>query len=154
MKTLIRLHQVLLVLAILSGCYSPELRDCTVTCGGSDECASDQVCTKGLCAAEGVSCGPGGNSATDAGIDAGARVTVHVMIEGSGRVELQGAGVCGVGGDRDCDISVARGAVTAPASAADGGHPFALWGSPAGNDQPATCMFTANSPVTVKAKFK
>lgn len=156
MKTLIRLHQILLVLAILSGCYSPELRDCTVTCSGSDECAGDQVCTKGLCAAEGVACGPGSNGATDAGMDAAPRVTVRVTIGGMGKVEIQGAGTCGDSpGERDCMISVVRGPVTATAIATEQMHPFDKWDSPVCNNQPPACTFSANGPsTTITAKFK
>ncbi len=147
MKTLIRLHQVLLVLAILSGCYAPEVRDCTVTCSGADECTGDQVCTKGLCAAEGVTCGPGG-MATDAGV-----VMVHVMIGGTGKVTL-GTSTCGDNGARDCMIAVERGSVTALAAPLQADHPFDKWESMTCNNQPASCTFTANGPTTIEAKFK
>jgi hypothetical protein len=31
-------------LAVLAGCYSPDLRDCTVSCATSADCAGSQVC--------------------------------------------------------------------------------------------------------------
>src|SRR4051812_979289 len=106
MKTIIRLHQVLLVLAILSGCYEPSIRDCTVSCSGTDECAGGQVCgSQGYCVEEGVTCT---NSATDAG---SSTVALRVQIDGSGKVEIVGAGSCGAGGIRDCTINVPKGAV-------------------------------------------
>lgn len=157
MKALIRIHQILLVLAILSGCYSPEIRDCTVTCAGSDECAGGQVCTKGFCAAEGVSCdnGPGPNPATDAGIDGALpRVMLHVKISGNGKVDVTGAASCGEGGMRDCMIAVFPGAVTATATAFQTDHPFDKWESMTCANAPATCMFVMTSPTTIEAKFK
>jgi hypothetical protein len=47
-------------LAVLAGCYRPELRDCVVTCAGEGDCADGQVCgTDGFCAAPEIagSCG-------------------------------------------------------------------------------------------------
>lgn len=42
---------VLLAVAAGSACYSPELRDCTVSCATADDCAGDQVCGRDrLCA--------------------------------------------------------------------------------------------------------
>lgn len=48
----------LLVVAIAAGgCYSPSLRDCTVSCANPTDCAGDQVCTSnGWCAAPEASC--------------------------------------------------------------------------------------------------
>jgi hypothetical protein len=38
-----------------AGCYSPAVRDCTVTCHGAGECASGQVCgSDGFCASPSV----------------------------------------------------------------------------------------------------
>ena len=136
MKTLIRLHQVLLVLAILSGCYEPELRDCTVTCEGATDCADGQTCSAGLCAANGVACVE--------------HVIVHVTVEGNGAVELGGTDSC----DRDCMISVVKGQVTAVATPANDQHPFDKWASTTCKDKPATCTFTASSPTTIQAKFR
>jgi hypothetical protein len=45
-----------LALLLLTGCYSPSLRDCTVVCEQSTDCGTGQICTAGHCAAPGVSC--------------------------------------------------------------------------------------------------
>lgn len=157
MKTLIRLHQVLLVLAILSGCYSPELRDCTVSCSGSDDCAGEQTCAKGFCAAKGVSCT--GAMVNDAGtdarpVDAAPQIVLHVMISGMGKVDVAGVGRCGDAGEHDCFFSVMRGTLTATAIPTQTDHPFEKWESMTCMGQPATCTFMANGPTTIDAKFK
>ncbi len=152
MRTLIRLHQLLLVLAILSGCYAPQVRDCTVTCSGAKDCAGGQVCgTDGFCAAAGVAgtCGPGG---VDAGVDAEPRVVLHVQVENEGRVDVDGASSCGGSGPADCMISVPRGPVVIRAVTLD--NPFDRWTTPNCAGQTTTCRFTASTSTTVGAKFK
>ncbi|MBA3502412.1 MAG: hypothetical protein H0T65_18755, partial [Deltaproteobacteria bacterium] len=64
-----------LVLACLVGCYSPSVRDCTVSCANPNDCAGDQVCTTdGWCAAPETACmgvAPDSSMATsDGSIDA------------------------------------------------------------------------------------
>jgi len=156
MKTLIRLHQFLLVLAILSGCYAPDLRDCTVTCGGATECASGQVCgADGFCAAPGVAgtCGAGG---VDASVDAGQTVMVRVMVMGNGQVDIPGAGTCGMTGPPDCVMQVPKNAhVVATAVTHDTNKPFDKWNSITCAGQDESCEFTAVlSVTTIVAKFK
>ena len=146
MKTLTRLHQVLLVLAILSGCYSPEVRDCTVSCSSADECAGGQVCNAmGYCADEGITCG---NSAVDAGDD---RVMLHVQVMGRGRVDVVGASSCGGAGPSDCMIPVMKGRVTL--NAVEIGNEFDRWTSGCTSGS-TTCSVTVDRAITVGAKFK
>ncbi len=154
MRTLTRLHQLLLIIAILSGCYSPELRDCTVTCSGANDCASGQICgSDGFCAGAGVAgtCGPGG---VDAGIDAAPRVMLRLQVEGTGRVEIVGAGMCGGNGPDDCTVSVPRGPVVITAITTQSDKPFERWTTPNCAGQPSSCMFTATTATTIGAKFK
>jgi hypothetical protein len=149
MKSLIRLHQLLLILAILSGCYAPDLRDCTVTCSGAKDCASGQVCgADGYCAAEDVagSCG----NAVDAAVDAVPSVMLRVTVDGDGHVDVVGGGSCS-----DCVMQVPKNAqlvVKAIAERID--HPFDRWTSLTCAGQTATCMFTVSGPTTVTAKFR
>jgi hypothetical protein len=155
MKHLIRLHQLLLILAILSGCYAPDLRDCTVTCSGATDCASGQVCgSDGYCAAEGVagSCG----NAVDAAVDGTPSVMVRVMVMGNGHVELVGAGTCGQSGPGDCVMQVPKNShVVANAVTHDSNKPFDKWVSTTCAGQDATCMFTAFlTTTTITAKFR
>ena len=67
--------RIALVLVCLVGCYSPSVRDCTVSCGGPGDCTGGQVCsTEGWCAAPETSCmgvAPDSSMATsDGGADA------------------------------------------------------------------------------------
>jgi hypothetical protein len=51
------LARVAAACALLAGCYSPEVRDCTVTCASSADCAGAQVCNGDhFCAAQGTTC--------------------------------------------------------------------------------------------------
>jgi hypothetical protein len=106
---------------VASACYSPDLRDCTVSCSAPGDCASGQMCgPQGFCAAPDVSCasgGGGGGGSSDAGVpirdahevdaetiapadampdppDAPTQTTVHVKIDGQGRVTIIGVGTC------------------------------------------------------------
>lgn len=156
MKSLIRLHQLLLIIAILSGCYAPDLRDCTVTCSGAKDCASGQVCgADGYCAAEGVagSCGNG----VDAAVDAPPTVMLRVMAEGKGHIDVLGVATCASNGGLppDCVMQVAKNAqVTVRAITEDSGKPFDRWTSTTCMGQNFSCTFTATSSTTVSAKFR
>lgn len=154
MKHLIRLHQLLLIITILSGCYAPDLRDCTVTCSGAKDCANGQLCgTDGYCAAEGIagSCG----DAVDAAVDAPESVMLRVTVSGSGHVDVPGAGTCGKSGPPDCVMQVPKNAqVVVKAIADDNEKPFEKWTSVTCAEQSATCTFTATVATTVAAKFR
>lgn len=67
---------------VVGGCYDPTTADCTVTCGGADECASDQICgSDGYCAAPEIAghCAP---------------VALEIVLDGDGVVTLDGIGEC------------------------------------------------------------
>ncbi len=152
MKSLIRLHQLLLIIAILSGCYAPELRDCTVTCSGAKDCASGQVCgADGYCAAQGVagSCGNG----VDAAVDAPPLVMLRVTAEGKCHIDVLGTGTC-AGMPPDCVMQVAKNAlVTVRAITDDPTKSFDQWTSMTCKGQGFSCTFTAVAATTVSAKF-
>lgn len=153
MKTLIRLHQFLLIIAILSGCYAPEVRDCTVTCSGASDCATGQVCGReGYCVAEGGgACG----AAVDAAVDAAPTVMLRVMVMGNGQVDVMGVGSCGASGVPDCMFQVPKnGRVMATAVTRDPGKPFDKWTSVTCTGQGAQCEFTAFLSTTITAKFR
>jgi len=48
--------KICVLLALLAACYSPSVRDCTVTCATGDQCGGGQVCAGGWCTAPDVSC--------------------------------------------------------------------------------------------------
>jgi hypothetical protein len=143
--------RIALVVALLAGCYDPELRDCTVECNSGDECADGQVCgTSGMCAAAEAAdeCAPGGGSAPP-------RVSLRVSIDGPGEVVVEGQGTCTTDDSHDpCMYSFAAGAlVTLHARAIDDEKPFEQWtGMCAG--QSATCTLAATPAMTVGARFK
>lgn len=137
---------VVLAVATIS-CYAPELRDCTVTCGGADTCAGDQVCSAGRCAAEGVSC-------SGAMVDAsGPLIMLRVRVEGTGKVVLAGVGECD---DSECTWQVPMGLLRLEAQETDNAKPFERWTTPNCGTSPQvpTCTFTPTAGTTVGAKFK
>jgi hypothetical protein len=90
----------------LSACYSPDLRDCTVTCASVGDCARGQVCgVDRLCAAPAIAnqCrrlvamddagGHDTGSIAPPAPDAG-HVLVHITIHGGGTVVADGAVAC------------------------------------------------------------
>lgn len=155
MKHLIRLHQLLLILAILSGCYAPDLRDCTVTCTGAKDCANGQVCgADGYCAAEGVagSCG----KAVDAAVDAPPLIMLRVTAQGKGHIDVVGTGTCtGTGGmPADCVMQVSKNAQVIVRAITDNADmPFDKWTSQTCSGQGFSCTFKAVSATTVSARF-
>ena len=102
---------------LLAGCYSPSLRDCTLSCAASNECATGQSCTaNGWCAAAGAACAPSGGvidaplasdgsigavdaptTTTDAAPPADAALVTYplqVQVIGGGKVIVDGIGTC------------------------------------------------------------
>ena len=115
----------LIGLAMISACYSPTLRNCTVTCETSGDCAGGQICgSDHYCAAPGVAdrCSqpdvPDGQSvATDAtpadganavdarrSVDARpadaapATVFLHLHDDGHGAITIVGGPTCATSG--------------------------------------------------------
>ncbi len=53
---------------VVTGCYRPSLRDCTVECSAPSDCSGDQICRDGWCTGESANaCEP--PSAPDSGTD-------------------------------------------------------------------------------------
>ena len=145
----------------LAACYSPSLRDCTVTCSAATDCARGQVCgNDGLCAAPDVAdhCT---DVIADAGIDARppvdavARVNLHVHIDGEGDVEL-GAMSCKSGAPQNgnCDFSVVAN-VSLTLDAVDlTDHVFEKWtAGPCIGQVVRTCAFAPIAATDVGAKW-
>ena len=88
----------------VAGCYDPIVRDCTVTCAGSGDCEHGQACSGGYCVAVGepaATCSHG--EKPDA--SGASPVALHVVVMGSGRVEVDAALSC----TDDCMFQVAAG---------------------------------------------
>jgi hypothetical protein len=141
---------LLIWVAALGGCYAPDLRDCTVTCTGADDCAGDQVCNdKGLCAADGVTCMGGSNGGTvDAAVPT---VTLRVTVDGEGKVVVDGIGDC----SRDCTWQVPQSAARRLEALPTGETQFDKW-TTSNCSQPMNprCTITPGSSTTVGAKFR
>jgi len=143
------MHRIVALLAVLAatGCYAPDLQDCTVSCGGSDECAGDQVCNRdGRCAAEGVSCQGATPDAPTA------MITLRVQVGGTGKVVIAGVGECD---DSECLWQVPMATLRLDAQETDDEKPFEGWTTM--NCAPAlqpSCTFTPTASTTVGAKFR
>jgi len=160
--------------AIAGGCYSPELRDCTVTCSAASDCADGQVCGDDqYCAAPGIAgrCstlpGDAGPTIRDGGADARTIVdarpdatvwaAIDISIEGQGRVIVQNIATCEKTGPQNgsCTFYVPAGlAITVHA------QPYFDWRfdkwtmsacDPVGG---STCTFQATGTSPVGAKFR
>jgi len=144
----------LVMLVLISGCYSPDIDDCSVTCTTDNECAGDQVCTaQGLCAGAASACED--NSAVDGGVTPH-MIALQVKVDGDGKVSIDGIGDCepsgsGPMGDT-CMMQIAAGPVTITAIAAD--KPFERWTSLICAGQDASCHVTLTVNATVGAKFR
>jgi len=160
----------------LAGCYSPSLRDCTVSCASASDCATGQVCGgDGMCAAPGVAgrcaalidAGPRdaarGDAApprdaapADAPPDAARTVRLTVQIIGKGSIAVDGVGTCS-SQDPDkgsCAYDVAAGVpLTVQAMPIDVGDMFAMWMSIACAGQGTRCMVTPVIATAITGRF-
>lgn len=170
------LARAALAACVLAGCYSPDLRDCTVSCASSADCAGAQVCNAGMCAAKDVTCStmttqPPGDASADAGVisdashtpidaprmidaappppDTPAPVIVHLHVDGHGQLTM-GTHSC----QGDCDVPVTHGAVETVLAQGLGDQAFRGWTQgPCVGSQLPTCTFTASANLTVGARF-
>jgi hypothetical protein len=167
-------------LVAVAGCYSPSLRDCTVTCSAESDCAAGQVCgDDGLCAGPDLAghcsapmpapdAGPGPGSRPDAAIavdagpaidaapppDAPAFVALRIQIDGKGTVFVDGRFGCSSTGPQkgDCTYDVARG-VAQTIRAVSMPDPFLSWTSVTCRGTNPVCTVTPTVSVIVVAKF-
>ena len=165
-------------LVALAGCYSPSLRDCTVTCSAESDCAAGQVCgDDGLCAGPELAghcsapmpapdAGPGPRPDAAPPVDAGpaidaapppdapALITLHLQIDGKGNVFVDGRFGCSSMGPQkgDCSYDIARG-VAQTIRAVATSDPFLSWTSVTCRGTSPVCTFTPTASVDVVAKF-
>jgi hypothetical protein len=160
--------------ALLAGCYSPSLRDCTVACAGSADCAPGQVCgPDGMCASPEMAgrCAMETDAGAmqmpmpeprDAGIDATAPpdaallVKLRVQVDGKGSVQIDGRGTCSTQdpGHGTCMYDIPLGVAQRVQAVAIGpDETFAAWTSFVCAGQGPICTFTPLVATAVVAKF-
>lgn len=149
---------------VLAGCYSPSLRDCTVSCGSAGDCATGQVCgADGMCASPAVAgrCAARVDAGHDAALadappDVGRTVRLTVQVMGKGSVTVEGIGTCS-SQDPDhgnCVYNVVPGApLTAEATSITTSDVFAMWSSSTCAGQGARCQFTPVIATVIAARF-
>ena len=166
------LARVLAAATLLAGCYSPDLRDCTVTCASSADCAGAQLCNAAhLCAAKDVSCSTMTTTPRDASpdedapvqrdaaimidagrppIDAPAPVALHVHVDGAGGTLSFGTFSC----TDDCTYQVPYAEAITITATANGNHTFVGWSQgPCLGSLARTCDVTPTMPLTIAARF-
>jgi hypothetical protein len=149
------LARIALAAVAAPACYSPSLRDCTVSCESAGDCAGGQVCgddqlcaapeVAGRCALTEVDAGVTVDASPprDAGPDGPVLVALTVQIEGRGSIDVAGRGVCSSEDSRGrCTYDIALGvAQRVEAIAIDIREPFMSWTSPTCTGQGAVCTF-------------
>jgi hypothetical protein len=163
-----------------SACYSPDLRDCTVTCIAATECAADQVCgADGFCASPAMAgncpqlVGPDARDPDASPPDAAPpdapppdaapppiSVELRIEIKGeksaTGQVVVSGLGSCAPIGNTDvvCVYTIPAGPLALLAVPNPNAR-FDKWESGPCDGQGASCSTVAEPPkTTIKARFK
>ena len=135
----------LVAIIVSTGCYSPQLQPCEVTCGSDSPCPADLTC--------------GNDHFCHSGADNTCNVTLSITTDGDGdgRVTSMPDGVdcdsssSGQGCD---DIPFAAGTSITLTETHSGGNNFAHWSGDACNGSSAsTCTFTIETAMTVNATF-
>jgi hypothetical protein len=136
---------ILVSLGLLAaGCFSPDLRDCTVTCTGSDECGGDQVCGGGFCRAADATC-PAAGSGSSA-----AKVALRVEVMGEGNVVAANLGTC----SSSCTWMVAQGSRVQLDAMRIEDKDFEHWTTSNCTADDPSCVLTLTTETFVGAKFK
>jgi hypothetical protein len=160
-----------------ASCYSPDLRDCTVTCAATSECTGGQICGDDhFCAApaHAGTCTP--PAAPDAGVDAGGhrpprhdaaidaapdaeddlvRLTIHIA--GQGVIALENGGSCSnedPTAPAECAFLAPRGLPATLHAIARGNEVFDHWTTATCLLQGATCVFVPLYDTDIGARFR
>ncbi len=131
--------RALVAAAIVSGCYSPQLDRCAVTCSAGDTCPTDMTCGGDHHCHE-----PGDTNACPVSNDT---VTVHLAGTGSGVVTASP----GINCAPDCTTMVVDGTTITLSAMATGGSRFAGWGGACMGTDPCALLVDGNK--TVGANF-
>lgn len=175
------LARVAAALLLVAGCYSPDLRDCTVSCASSADCAGAQVCRSDhVCAATGATCATSsmphdaalggdanGDPLLDAAVPVDARMppedappppidapplTVDLHLHVDGHGALAFiAGSCSM----DCHYQVFAGVPVQIYAIAGTDQRLDRWTQgPCAGAHSTSCTVTPTAPLTVAARFK
>ncbi|MDB4952815.1 MAG: hypothetical protein JWO36_384 [Myxococcales bacterium] len=137
----------------LAGCYSPDARNCTVSCASAMECGNGQICgADGFCAAPNVA-GHCNAANPDAAVPQ-ANVALRITIQGQGRVSIAGIGVCdSMDASRDCTLMVPP-HVARMLAAVETEQNFVGWTTMNCANQGSICTLTPITATQVGARFK
>ena len=171
----LRVGAILAIALAGASCYSPELRDCTVSCEAQSDCAHGQVCgADQFCAAPEIAgrCSSlpsdsGGDDrdagAVDGKVDARperagpdlAMVPMHLKIDGDGRVTVSGQLTCEKQGSQngDCMYQVPLGLAITLGAQPYNGQQFDALERCTCNAQGATCTFVPTGATDLHARF-
>jgi len=158
-----------------TGCYDPQLRDCSVSCTSAADCAPTQTCgSDGKCAAPEHAGNCGALEVIDAGTTDGSsdgrvidgpnvpvdaatmQVVLQIEIKDQGAVNVQGIGTCAYTAPMHiCQFGVPQGAPRLLTASPATDFRFEKWEDPTCLGQDETCTFIPTALFTeVKAKFK
>ena len=161
--------RALLFASFATACYSPDVRDCTVTCNQAADCAPSQVCgSDGFCAAEDVA----GRCATiaapnDAGIDgrkpdarvdampdAWPMVRLVVRIDGRGVVTIPTVGECdGGSGQTECPFDVKKDVPLTLHATPKNNWRFDAWSEACAAATTSSCAIAPSAMVSARVRF-
>jgi len=147
------LARVAIAAALATGCYSPDVIDCTLACATSADCVENQVCTAAkTCASPSVTCS--GDAPVDGG-PGGTSVPIAVAITGTGGVTI-GPMTCATPGDGSgttCTLEAPAGMPAIAMAMPKGGEMFMAWTSLVCAEQPMSCTFTPLGPTQLAVAF-
>lgn len=162
------LERAVIASLLTVSCYSPDTRDCMLTCARADDCTGGQVCgadhfcaspaRAGRClAADGGILPPPVDGSRpppdarppDAPPDARETVALTIQIMGPGMVVLDGVGSC----TSNCTLAAPAGKSATLHAVPNNKQMFAGWTQGPCTGQGETCTFVAAAPATVAVRF-
>lgn len=167
MGLLISARRLVAALPALAGCYSPEVRDCAVSCATPDDCTGGQICGRdrlcamparaGHCASGPVDGGRRRDPDAASGRDAAALVTLNVQVTGKGSVFVAGQGTCSSldAQHGECTYDIPLNVTqTAYAITIQPSERFSKWTSTTCSSDGERCMFIPVAATTLTARFE
>ena len=164
---------LVLAIAMVGSCYSPTVRDCTVTCDSSHDCIGGQLCgSDHFCAMPEVASHCAGDLAPDASLTkhldgggadavvgsdaASATVILHLHDDGNGEIAIVGGASCATSDPQhgDCMIAVPSGVLVVLQASGQAPNVFMRWEGQVCSGTNPSCSFVPNLPTSdIHAKF-